>query len=97
MIPLVNQFKGKVRTLALLNNERSALAPEVPTIREVGLGVPAFLAVIMMPLTFIAGVYGMNFEVMPELKWVYGYPVTLGGMALVAALFTVHFYRKKWF
>lgn len=42
VIPLVNQFKGKVRTLALLNNERSALAPEVPTIREVGLDVPAF-------------------------------------------------------
>ncbi len=57
----------------------------------------ALISTIMMPLTFVAGVYGMNFEVMPELKWAYGYPMTLGLMALIAALFTVHFYRKKWF
>src|SRR4026209_326497 len=43
------------------------------------------VATIMLPLTFIAGVYGMNFEHMPELKWRLGYPFALGLMAMVAA------------
>ena len=38
-------------------------------------------AVIFMPPTLIAGIYGMNFEHMPELKWLYGYPFALGADA----------------
>ncbi len=57
----------------------------------------ALISTIMMPLTFIAGVYGMNFEAMPELKWKYGYPSTLFLMLTVALLLTAHFRRKKWF
>jgi magnesium transporter len=52
---------------------------------------------IMLPLTFIAGLYGMNFEVMPELHWHYGYFVALGTMALTAALLVAFFKRKGWF
>ena len=48
-----------------------------------------------LPLTFIAGIYGMNFENMPELKWPIGYFLTLGLMAIVASLIYFWFKRKK--
>jgi magnesium transporter len=54
------------------------------------------IATIFMPLTFIAGVYGMNFEYMPELKWFWGYPAVLLLMASVACCMLVFFRRKKW-
>jgi magnesium transporter len=55
------------------------------------------ISTVMLPLTFIAGLYGMNFEQMPELKWRYGYPLALGLMALVAIIMLVYFRRKRWF
>ena len=57
---------------------------------------------IFIPLTFIAGIYGMNFHTdvspwnMPELDWYYGYPICLGGMAFTAASLLVYFYRQGW-
>lgn len=54
-------------------------------------------SVIFMPLTFIVGVYGMNFENMPELKTENGYYVTWGIMIVVAAIMVVYFRNKKWF
>jgi magnesium transporter len=48
-----------------------------------------------LPLTFIGGIYGMNFENMPELRWQFGYFITLGVMALVALIIYVWFKRKK--
>src|SRR5581483_8866755 len=50
------------------------------------------ISTVMLPITFIAGVYGMNFEHMPELRWEYGYPYALGLMAAVA-LGAVLFFR----
>lgn len=55
------------------------------------------IATIFMPLTFIAGIYGMNFEYMPELKWEYGYFAVLGLMALIAISMIVMFTKKGWF
>ncbi|MFC3883485.1 magnesium/cobalt transporter CorA [Bacillus songklensis] len=52
---------------------------------------------IFIPLTFISGVYGMNFEHMPELQWRYGYFVILGLMAAVAIGMLRWFKRKGWF
>jgi magnesium transporter len=49
-----------------------------------------------MPLSFIAGVYGMNFRFMPELTWAWGYPAALGLMVLVAIVMTLYFRRKGW-
>ena len=49
-----------------------------------------------LPLTFIAGVYGMNFEVMPELTWKLGYPGVLVSMVLVAGGIYGWFKRKNW-
>lgn len=51
---------------------------------------------IFLPLTFIAGVYGMNFRIMPELDWPYGYPVILLVMAVVSAALWWYYKRKKW-
>ncbi len=53
-------------------------------------------ATIMMPLTFIVGVYGMNFEVMPELKWRYGYYTVWMIMILIAASMLFYFWRRGW-
>ena len=49
-----------------------------------------------LPLTFIVGVYGMNFEFMPELEWTFGYPLVLGLMLVVFLLIYFWFRRKKW-
>jgi len=54
------------------------------------------ITTIFMPLTFIAGVYGMNFQFMPELHWRYGYPLVLGSMLAIVALMLVYFRRKGW-
>jgi magnesium transporter len=54
------------------------------------------ISTIMLPLSLIAGIYGMNFEHMPELKWLYGYPFALGLMAIVAAGIMVFFRKKRW-
>lgn len=55
------------------------------------------IATIFIPLTFIAGVYGMNFEHMPELTWRYGYGLIWGVMIAVGAGMLAYFCRKKWF
>jgi magnesium transporter len=52
---------------------------------------------IFMPLTFIAGIYGMNFEYMPELKMKYGYYIVLGVMALIGTGMLYIFYKMGWF
>jgi len=55
------------------------------------------ISVIFIPITFIAGVYGTNFEILPELHWKYGYFAMLGVMALVVLGMIWYFRRKKWF
>ena len=58
--------------------------------------VLTIFAAIFIPLTFIAGVYGMNFSVMPELNWTWGYPMALIIMISVATVMLIYFKRKKW-
>ncbi len=58
--------------------------------------VLTLIATIFIPLTFIAGVYGMNFEYMPELQWRWGYPAVWAVMILVGILMVGFFKRKKW-
>tara|TARA_B110000046_G_scaffold186025_1_gene231565 strand:- start:10427 stop:11407 length:981 start_codon:yes stop_codon:yes gene_type:complete len=55
------------------------------------------LSVVFIPLTFLAGIYGMNFENIPELKFKYGYFILLGIMVLVTIISVWYFKRKKWF
>ncbi|MCU0276179.1 MAG: magnesium/cobalt transporter CorA [Acidobacteria bacterium] len=56
--------------------------------------VLTIIATIFMPLTFLAGVYGMNFKFMPELGWRWGYPLVLLVMAGAAGAM-IHFFKKK--
>jgi magnesium transporter len=54
------------------------------------------IATLFIPLTFIASIYGMNFEHMPELKWTYGYPAALALMGAVAGGLVYYFKRRGW-
>jgi magnesium transporter len=54
------------------------------------------ITTIFMPLSFIASIYGMNFEYMPELRWEWGYPLILGVMGVVAVGMLVGFRQRKW-
>jgi magnesium transporter len=54
------------------------------------------VSTIFIPLTFLAGVYGMNFDHMPELHWKYGYFILLGFMAVVSIGLLLLFRRIKW-
>ena len=54
------------------------------------------IATVFMPLSFIVGLYGMNFDNMPELHWKWGYPMAIGIMLLTAFSFMYFFWRKGW-
>jgi magnesium transporter len=58
--------------------------------------VLTIIATIFIPLTFVAGVYGMNFEYMPELTWRWGYAAVWLVMLTIAGAMIVYFKRKKW-
>jgi len=58
--------------------------------------VLTIIATIFIPLTFVAGIYGMNFEFMPELKWHWGYFAALLVMVAVAIVMVFYFRRKRW-
>ncbi|MFN4129800.1 MAG: CorA family divalent cation transporter [Paracoccaceae bacterium] len=53
-------------------------------------------SMVFLPPTLIASIYGMNFDVMPELSWPYGYPAALGAMVLSAVLPYLYFKRRGW-
>ena len=56
----------------------------------------AVISAIILPLSLIAGIYGMNFENMPELKTEFGYFATLGFMALLSLVLVLYFWRRGW-
>lgn len=58
--------------------------------------VLTIIATIFIPITFIAGVYGMNFEYMPELKWKLGYVLVWGVMIVMIVVMLSYFRKKKW-
>jgi magnesium transporter len=72
-------------TLGLLNIQQNGI-----------IKIFSVAAVVFLPPTLIASIYGMNFEVMPELAAPYGYPLALGGMVLSAVLPYLFFKRKGW-
>lgn len=71
--------------LSSVNNRMSAV-----------MKVLTIIATIFMPLTFIAGVYGMNFKYMPELEWRWSYPVLWAIIILIAASMVAYFKKKEW-
>ncbi len=58
--------------------------------------VLTIIATIFIPLTFIAGIYGMNFKYMPELEWKWSYPLVWGIIILVGGAMIAYFKKKKW-
>jgi magnesium transporter len=58
--------------------------------------VLTLISTIMLPLTFIAGLYGMNFDHMPELHWDYGYAFSWALMLVTAIGFVIFFRRRGW-
>ncbi|MCE9553171.1 MAG: magnesium/cobalt transporter CorA [Planctomycetes bacterium] len=65
--------------------------------------VLTIITTLLMPLSLIASIYGMNFNTkispwnMPELEWRYGYPATLGAMVVITLVMVYFFYRRGWF
>lgn len=72
-------------TLGFINIEQNAI-----------IKIFSVAAVIFLPPTLIASVYGMNFDLIPELKWLFGYPFALFLMILSAVIPLFYFKKKKW-
>jgi magnesium transporter len=101
------QLKTMQRDVASLSDHASYLSNKITFVLDAMLGVVnleqnniiklfSVMAVVLMPPTLIASVYGMNFKVMPELEWVHGYPMALVMMLLAAVLPYVFFKWKRW-
>ena len=100
-------FKTIARDIAALSDHASFLANNVNFMLDATLGlisneqssiikIFSVAAVVFLPPTLIASIYGMNFEFMPELSWAYGYPAALGLMVLFAILPYVFFKYRGW-
>ena len=101
------QLKTMQRDVASLTDHASYLSNKITFVLDAMLGVVnleqnniiklfSVMAVVLMPPTLIASIYGMNFKFMPELDWPHGYPFALGLMVLAGLLPYVFFKWKKW-
>jgi magnesium transporter len=101
------RLKTLARDIAILNEHVSFELTKINFLLDATLGVInieqnriiklfSVAAVVFLPPTLVASVYGMNFEVMPELKWVFGYPFAIGLMILSAILPYLYFKRRGW-
>ena len=89
----LRRFAG-ASTLALIASQ--AYAASVGNRMNQVMKTLTILTSIFAPLTFIAGIYGMNFENMPELKWTYGYFEVLAAIAVICSVLYVRFKRARW-
>lgn len=80
----------------LLSNLENLYQAEVANRLNNVMRLLTVISTIFIPLSFVAGVYGMNFDHMPELRWRYGYYVVLGGMFLAMVGMLWYFRKKKW-
>ena len=96
VIDTVESFRDMVS--GMLDIYLSSISNKMNTVMK----VLTIIATIFIPLTFIAGIYGMNFNPekspwnMPELNWYWGYPVVWLVMAVIAVIMLIYFKRKKW-
>ncbi|MDB5607909.1 MAG: magnesium transporter [Bradyrhizobium sp.] len=101
------QLKTMQRDVTSLTDHASYLSNKITFVLDAMLGVVnleqnniiklfSVMAVVLMPPTLIASIYGMNFKIMPELDWTHGYPMALVMMVLAAVLPYVFFKWKKW-
>ena len=101
------QLKTMQRDIASLSDHASYLSNKITFVLDAMLGVVnleqnniiklfSVMAVVLMPPTLIASIYGMNFKLMPELEWQHGYPMALLAMVAAAVLPYVFFKWKRW-
>ena len=101
------QLKTMQRDVVSLTDHASYLSNKITFVLDAMLGVVnleqnniiklfSVMAVVLMPPTLIASIYGMNFKLMPELEWIHGYPMALVMMLLAAVLPYMFFTWKKW-
>ena len=101
------QLKTMQRDVASLTDHASYLSNKITFVLDAMLGVVnleqnniiklfSVMAVVLMPPTLIASIYGMNFKIMPELQWEQGYAFALVAMLLAAAGPYMYFKWKKW-
>jgi magnesium transporter len=101
------QLKTMQRDVISLTDHASYLSNKITFVLDAMLGVVnleqnniiklfSVMAVVLMPPTLIASIYGMNFKIMPELDWQHGYPFALVMMVLAAVLPYMFFKWKKW-
>src|SRR5215212_7742040 len=101
------QLKTMQRDVGSLTDHASYLSNKITFVLDAMLGVVnleqnniiklfSVMAVVLMPPTLIASIYGMNFKIMPELDWPHGYPFALFAMLLAAAGPYLFFKWKKW-
>jgi magnesium transporter len=100
-------FRDVYDHLVRLNQSIDSLRDTVSTAIQVNLSMitigenevtkrlAAYAALVAVP-TMVAGVYGMNFDVMPELRWAYGYPFAIGLMAVIDAYLFYRFRKARW-
>jgi magnesium transporter len=101
------QLKTQQRDVASLTDHASYLSGKITFVLDAMLGVVnleqnniiklfSVMAVVLMPPTLIASIYGMNFKDMPELEWAHGYPLALVAMVAAAVVPYYVFKIKKW-
>jgi magnesium transporter len=102
-----SQLRGMQRDVSSLSDHATYLSNKITFLLDGMLGVVfieqnniikifSIAAVVLMPPTLVASVYGMNFRFMPELEWQYGYPMAIGLMGFAAVLPYLIFKWKKW-
>lgn len=104
---LREDVRSTLRDLQSLEEHATFLSSKIQFLLDATLGLVnleqnniiklfSVMAVVFMPPTLIASIYGMNFEIMPELKWHFGYPAAVCMMVVAAVLPYVFFRWKKW-
>ena len=98
---IVSSIKELSRITARLEDKADSLRSQFTMIHQEEtthkINILTIMQAIFVPITFLAGLYGMNFDNMPELHWKYSYFVLLGVFALIATFQLIFFKRKGWF
>lgn len=101
------QLKSMQRDVQSLSDHTTFLTNNITFLLDAMIGVVSIeqnniikifsvAAVVFMPPTLVASIYGMNFQMMPELRWAFGYPFAIGVMILAAILPYLYFKWRKW-
>ena len=105
--PLQSRVRAAARDVSSLTDHATFLSGKIIFLLDATLGmiqiqqndiikIFSVAAVVFLPPTLIASIYGMNFHTMPELDWLFGYPFALGLMVLFAVLPYIYFKHKGW-